>query len=118
MNTNSFENNIPLPDLQYIKQMIGDDQEVLTEVITIFMEEMPSMLKSLREGSEARDHEKLKAVTHTLVTELSTLGITSVINDVKAINKNSREMKDLDETVDRIIKTVTFSMEYLKTLIK
>lgn len=117
MNTNSFDNNIPLPDLHYIKQMIGDDQEVLSEVITIFMEEMPTMLKNLRECAESRDHDKLKVITHTLVTELSTLGITTVINDVKAINKNSREMKDLDETVDRIIKTVTFSMEYLKTLI-
>ncbi len=117
MNTNSFDQNIPLPDLQYIKQMIGDDQEVLQEVITIFMEEMPTMLKELRMATESRDHDKLRTITHTLVTELSTLGITSVVNDVKAINKNSREMKDLDDVVDKIIKTVSFSMEYLKSLI-
>lgn len=117
MNTNSFDNHIPIPDLQYIKQMIGDDTEVLKEVIIIFIEEMPTMLKNLREATESRDHNKIKEITHTLVTELSTLGVLSIIDDVKAINKTSREMKNLDETVDRIIKTVTFSMEYLKTLI-
>jgi len=111
------KSDIPIPDLQYLKQMIGDDAEVLKEVITIFIEEMPSMLKDLRESGESRDHERLGTITHTMVTEFSTLGITSVINDVKAINKGSREMKDLDDTIDRIVKTVILSIEYLKTLI-
>jgi HPt (histidine-containing phosphotransfer) domain-containing protein len=115
---NTIKNsNIPIPDLQYLKQMIGDDQEVLKEVLTIFIEEMPTMLRNLRESSESRDHDRLKSISHTMITELSTLGITSVLNDVKAINKGSREMRDMDETIDRIIRAVTFSIEYFKTLI-
>ncbi|MDP3452395.1 MAG: hypothetical protein Q8R90_05520 [Bacteroidales bacterium] len=88
------DSDIAIPDLHFLKQMIGEDVDLLKEVITIFIEEMPSMLKELRESGESRDHEKLRSITHTMLTELSTLGITSVMSDVRAIHRGSWEMKD------------------------
>jgi len=97
--------------------MVGDDTETLKEIISIFIEESPETLKSLRESVESRDFERLKSVTHSLATELAMLGVTSIVNDVKIISKSGSEMDNLDETVDKIVKTVVYSVEYFKTII-
>lgn len=110
-------NKIPLPDLSYLKEMADGDDAFIKEVITIFLDEGPKMLDSMKKSADSGDHEKLRFVTHKLITQLTYVGIITVIPDVKKINKESKEMPDLTERIDRIIKIANFSIEYLKTLV-
>jgi hypothetical protein len=110
-------NKIPLPDLTYLKTMADGDETFIREIIKIFLEEGPVMLKSMKDCAEAGDHDKLKLVTHKLITQLTSVGIVTAVADVKRINKGSRDMVDLNETVDRILKISNVSIEHLKTMI-
>ena len=111
-------NNItPVPDISYLKEMVGDDKETIKEIILLFLEQAPQRMKSLKESARSGDHTKLKTESHSLITELTTVGILSVVNDLKRINTASKDMDDLNETVDKIIKAINDGMQGLKTLI-
>lgn len=110
-------NNIPLPDLTYLNKMADGDQSFVKEIVNIFLEACPPMLSSLKESAEKGDHENLRQISHKLITQLSSVGILSAINDVKRINKGSKDMPDLVETVDRIIKISNHGIHHLKTMV-
>ena len=110
-------NKIPLPDLTYLKEMADGDETFIREIIKIFLEEGPVMLRSMKETADSGDHDRLKLVTHKLITQLTSVGILTAVPDVKRINKGSRDMIDLNETVDRILKISNVSIEHLKTMI-
>ena len=110
-------NNTPVPDISYLKEMVGDDKETIKEIILLFLEQAPLRMKALKESVQSDDPTKLKTISHSLITELTTVGILSVINDLKRINTASKDMDDLTETVDKIIKAINDGMQGLKTLI-
>lgn len=110
-------NNTPLPDISYLKEMVGDDKEIIKEIILLFIERAPLRTKELRESARAGDHNKLKTVSHSLITELTTVGILSVVNDLKRINTASKDMENLKETVDRIITAINEGVQGLRKLI-
>lgn len=110
-------NNIPVPDISYLKEMVGDDKETIKEIILLFLEQAPVRMRDLKESADSVDHAKLKTLSHSLITELTAVGILSVVNDLKRINTASKDMEDLNETVDRIIIAVNQGMDGLKTLI-
>ena len=108
---------IPMPDLSYLKEMADGDETFVKEIIKIFLEEGPIMLRSMKESAESGDHEHLKFATHKLITQLTSVGILTAVPDVKRVNTGSKEMPDLIETVNRILKIADVSIEYLKTMI-
>ncbi len=115
---NSKDNQeYPIPDLTYLRDMTDGDEESLKEVISIFVDEAPRLMKLMQESADSGDHDSLKFSTHKLITQLTYVGITSVIPDVKLINTGSSKMSDLKERVDKIVRVVEHSMIYLKTLI-
>jgi len=115
---NSKDNQeYPIPDLTYLRDMTDGDEESLKEVISIFLDEAPRLMQLMKESADSGDHDSLKFSTHKLVTQLTYVGITTVIPDVKLINTGSSKMSDLKERVDKIVRVVEHSMIYLKTLI-
>lgn len=117
MENNKDNQKYPIPDLSYLRDMTDGDEESLKEVIAIFLDEAPRLMKLMKDSADSGDHDSLKFSTHKLITQLTYVGITSVIPDVKLINTGSFKMSDLKERVDRIIKVVEQSMIYLRTLI-
>jgi len=108
---------MPVPDLTYLRSVTGDDKDAIKEVITIFIETAPEMLTSLKNSALAGNHEQLRAITHKFIPQLVYVGILSVITDVKIINSESKEMNDLMQRVEKIIKIVNNSIDYLKNII-
>ncbi len=112
----NIQNNTAAPDLSYLKEMVGDDKDALKDIISIFCNEAPFALESLEESAKRRDHNELRRISHSLIAELTTVGILSALHDLKRINKSSKEIKDLDEATERVVKTVRDSIEILKTM--
>lgn len=114
----SIENSSsPTPDLAFLKEMLGEDKETLKEVLQIFLEEGPILLNQLQRAAQEKDHDSLNKITHKMIAELTTVGVTSVVYDLKRINKSSREMVDLDKVIERVTKVINDSFEYFKTIV-
>jgi len=117
MEGNMDNQKYPIPDLSYLRELTEGDEESMKEIISIFLEEAPKLMIMMKESAEANDHEKLKFATHKLITQLTYVGVNSIVPEVKLINSGSVNMKDLDERIDRIIIVIENSITYLKGLI-
>ncbi len=107
----------PIPDLSYLRELTDGDEDAMKEIISIFLDEAPKLIKMMKESAEAKDHEKLKFATHKLITQLTYVGVNSIVPEVKLINSGSVNMKDLNERIERIILVIENSITYLKGLI-
>jgi HPt (histidine-containing phosphotransfer) domain-containing protein len=110
-------NKIPLPDLSYLEDMTGGDKDSLKEIVAIFLDEGPRLMNLMKESAEAGDTAQLKFSTHKLITQLTYVGINSVVPDVKLINNGSIKQEDLAERIAYISRVVDFSIEYLRKFV-
>lgn len=107
----------PLPDLTYLKEMAGDDEVFVKEIITHFLENGPGLLNLMRESALSGDHEKLHFTVHKLLPQLTFVGILAAIPDVAKIERESKLMNDLSVNIERAIKTITYGIEDLKKMV-
>lgn len=116
MSSKNFSGFPDLPDLTFLREMLGNDEESLKEVVSIFLEDGPPMVKSLEESVRLKDYDMIKRTSHTLITELSTVGITSVVPDLKRMNKSAKDMTDIEEVMQRITDVVDKSVQFFNSM--
>jgi len=117
--SNELTDNIkyPQPDLTYLKEMAGEDEAFFKEIIAIFLDSGPALMNSMRESALAGDYEKLRIAAHTLLPQLTFVGILTAIPDVTKIEQESILKNDLSENIERAIKTITYGIEDLKKMV-
>ena len=57
---------IPEVSLNDLQEIVGDDPEVLKDVIDSFLQDAPKLLKSIQEGTKAKDVKLVERSAHTL----------------------------------------------------
>ncbi len=105
------------PDIDYLKSILGDDKDSINEVISIFVETVPMKIRDLKQSVDEMDHDRIKRISHSLISELQTMGINSVVKDIKEINNRSAEMDDLRQKVERIADIVDRSIVFYKNML-
>ena len=110
-------NDLPLPDLTYLKEMAGNDEGFVKEIITYFLENGPDLLNTMKERALDGDYEKLRWTAHKLLPQLYFVGILAAVPDVKIIETQSRRMTDLSVNIERAIKIINCGIEDLKKMI-
>lgn len=117
--SNELTDNIkyPQPDLTYLKEMAGDDEAFFKEIIEIFLESGPTFLKQMRDNALAGDYEQLRITAHTLLPQLTFVGLLSAIPDVTIIEQESKLKTDLSLNIERAIKIITQGIEDLKKMV-
>ena len=107
----------PLPDLTYLKEMAGGDEAFVEEIITYFIEFGPDSLLRMRESALSGDYEKLRFCAHTLLPQLTFVGILSAIPYVEKIEKDCNLNDKLFVELDSAIKIISYGIEDLKSMI-
>jgi hypothetical protein len=117
--SNELTDNIkyPQPDLTYLKEMAGDDEAFFKEIITIFLESGPAFLKQMRDSALAGDFEQLRITAHTLLPQLTFVGLLSAIPDVTIIEQDSKLRTDLSLNIERATKIIIQGIEELKKMV-
>lgn len=107
----------PLPDLTYLNEMADGDETFVKEMITHFLEIAPGSLGSLKESALSGDLDKLRFVAHTLLPQLTFVGILAAIPDISQIEEGSKQGDDLSVGIERAIKIINYGIEDLKKMI-
>lgn len=84
-----------LYNLSQVKLFLGDDKQQLGNMITIFLNETPTMLKALNENCESRNFEEVKFYAHKLKSSIDLFQINGLQNDIRTLEKLAIEKKDL-----------------------
>jgi HPt (histidine-containing phosphotransfer) domain-containing protein len=64
-----------ITDLSYLKEMSGDDNSIIVEMITIFLEQIPEFEEEISIHFKARDWQELGAMAHKAKSSVRTLGM-------------------------------------------
>ena len=109
--------NYPLPDLSYLVELAEGDETFIKEIITHFVESSPGFLHSMKESAMSGDHEKLRFAAHTLLPQLTFVGILAAIPYFEKIESESILNVELIAELDSGIKIINYGIKDLKEMI-
>jgi two-component system, sensor histidine kinase and response regulator len=71
-------------------ERLGGDEELLHEVMEIFLEEVPKHLAGLRKAITQQDAETVERIAHSLQGELGYLGIAELLHGARELEEKGR----------------------------
>jgi two-component system sensor histidine kinase/response regulator len=78
---------------------LDGDEELLRELVQIFLEESPKQVAAIQQAIEEGDLEKVESTAHTIKGELGYLGLPDAANKAKDLEGMGRERR-LQDTAD------------------
>jgi PAS domain S-box-containing protein len=106
-----------LYDLTMVKELARGNKEFILNLAKIFIETVPPTAKQMVAACEKQKWEDMGKLAHKLKSTIDTLNIASLKDDIRAIEKNGKEQKNLDITIplvekaDSIIDQVTLQLK-------
>jgi CheY-like chemotaxis protein len=87
----------PLYDLSMIQSMSGGDEAFLKKMIKLFIETVPQNVKELTAAVNAQNWEQTSKMAHKLKSTVDSMGIKSIRDDIRLVESNAKQQKDLAE---------------------
>ena len=91
-------------DLTYICEMSGDNQKIIKEMITIFLEQIPEFLDEMNSCHSSKDWHNLGMIAHKAKSSVAIMGMEKQSNDLKTLELLAKEEKDTEKYL-QIIQT-------------
>ncbi|KAA2242581.1 Hpt domain-containing protein [Chitinophaga agrisoli] len=105
-----------LYSLQKIEHIARGDQAFLRKMINLFLEQAPSSVKDIRQAYEKKDFAAMAAQAHRLKSALDTMAITSLQQDIRALERMDHEeagtaeagvlINKLETVIDQVVAQV------------
>jgi CheY-like chemotaxis protein/HPt (histidine-containing phosphotransfer) domain-containing protein len=96
--------------LEELLHLVNNDYLKLEKYITIFFNNVPSDLESLKEAVVSQKWEALGKIAHKIKGNVSYMGITSIKKELQILEKVNKEVGDLEEIAD-IVNRVEIVLE-------
>jgi HPt (histidine-containing phosphotransfer) domain-containing protein len=93
-------------DLKELMERLGDDQELLRELLVMFREDVGINLEKTRSAIGTGDYEGLSRTAHTMKGMLKNLSMGAAAETAAALEKASRENRqgDSKELLEKLVK--------------
>lgn len=93
----SYHSDQQLYDLSMIQSMSGGDEGFLKKMIRLFIETVPQNVKELTAAVSAENWEQTSKMAHKLKSTVDSMGIKSIKDDIRLVESNAKQQKDLAE---------------------
>jgi HPt (histidine-containing phosphotransfer) domain-containing protein len=116
-NTNNAGKSEPLYDLSMVRAVSGGDEAFIKKMIQLFVETVPPSLNDLKEAEKQRQWEQVGKVAHKLKSTIDSMGITSLKDDIRAVETNGKQRLNIDaipaliQKVDGIVNTCILQLK-------
>jgi PAS domain S-box-containing protein len=87
----SETNKDGLVDLSYFREVVGDDNDMLVELLTMFLDQNPKEINDLQLMHEAGSMDDVKKLAHKMKSSLGTLGMKATVHVLSMIEKEALE---------------------------
>jgi HPt (histidine-containing phosphotransfer) domain-containing protein len=105
-------------DLDYLKQISNGSNEFISQMITVFMEEIPNEIKNLENHLAKNDCVALKATAHKMKPSFSFMGVKVLEENIHDIETYCAEGKNLDQLPGLVERVKTITEDVIKELEK
>lgn len=105
------------PDLTYLNELADGDEVFIKEIITYFVENSPGTLSLIRESALSGDYKKLRFEVHTLLPQLTCVGILEAIPYFEKIERSDKLYDSIFVELETAIKIINNGVQNLKKMI-
>lgn len=99
-------NTAKLTNLTFLNEMSGGNADFIREFLNLFVTNIPASVTDLEDGLQQKDWEKVRQAAHKMKPSLNYVGLKETYEDVMAIEKNAKELCNLDD-MPALIKKVS-----------
>ena len=99
-----------LYNLSQVKLFLGNDQQQLGNMIGIFINETPVMIKALNENMLDRNYEEVRFYAHKLKSSIDLFQINGLQNDIRVLEKLAQEKDDVP-ALQQYVSDITITLE-------
>lgn len=86
-----------LYNLQSLREIVDNDEEEVKEMVQMFLDLAPATHSEMKEAYEEKNFEELGKLAHKLKTSIRLMEIAELEEEVLAVEKNSKENRNLNE---------------------
>lgn len=86
-------------NLDYLRSVSGNNEEFIREMVSTFVQTIPSILDEMMQAMEHRDWMKLSRLAHQIKPSFTLMGLDSLRKDVLFVEENSRAETNLTEVI-------------------
>lgn len=115
--------NFTYADLTYLENMSMGSNEIITEMIQLFIDQLPEFTEGLTEHLRNGDFNALGALAHKAKSSVAVMGMNSLATDLKTLELSAKSGENPDQypvIVNRFIEQVTLTgaelAAYAKTI--
>ena len=95
MITNYFTMRDQLFNLDQMTIMSGGNTEFVNKMVNLFMEITPELINRLKIGLMDGDFEEIKSASHKMKPSIDMMGISSLKNEIRTIEKLANEKENI-----------------------
>ena len=110
-----------LYDLSLIEEMACGDEDFMKELAETFLSSVPPVVDSMLQYSMNQEWIKMADAAHNLKSNIDTLQIMSIRDEIRIIESNGKNLVDLDVThqlVEKVAKILNTAMDQIKVQFK
>ncbi|MFY8137357.1 MAG: Hpt domain-containing protein [Flavobacteriales bacterium] len=87
----------PRYDLSYLNQVFQGNREMIDNIITLFLQQVPEYIREMEECVKKNEPLSLHPLAHKAKSSISMLGIKDMESDILRIENDSKHLRNLDE---------------------
>ena len=99
--------NEKLYDLSMVEAISGGDQQFVKKMMQLFLDTVPSALVDIKTELKAEQWESLGKLAHKMKSTIDSMGISSLKQDIRAIELNGKQQNYIPEIPQLVSKLVS-----------
>ncbi|MBP7809196.1 MAG: response regulator [Bacteroidia bacterium] len=104
-------------DLQYLYHRTKSDPKLMMEMISLYLEQTPSLITAMKKGLEEKDWNTLYAAAHKMIPSFSIMGISSDFeNKAKKVQEYASSQKETHVIPDLILELEAICLQACEEL--
>ncbi|GAB4281773.1 MAG: hypothetical protein Kow0068_06280 [Marinilabiliales bacterium] len=89
-------------DLTYLEEMSEGDNQLIAEMIDIFIEQIPEFITQFYNALEKKDFKKISLIAHKAKSSASVMGLSRLVEKLSNLENEVCENKDLNKAKEII----------------
>ena len=89
-------------DLDHLKKIVGNDNNVLKQILEIFIRNAPNDIEALSKAAAEGNHDRVGFYSHKLKSAAGAIGYHSAYEDFKLLEMRAKKLSDMGAIQEKV----------------
>ena len=93
-------------NLDFLRQLTKNNPDMISEMIHVYLEETPELIKTMKQSLEKQDWQNLRAAAHSIIPSFSTMGMSEEYAEMAKTIQDYAEKKEKPEEIKKMLQKI------------